>query len=258
MEHRRPVVRHTAPSRSAATAARPTRTSAAAGVLIGAAAVLAVTATQMTVVPAHHSARAVSHPASAAISLSGGENPDRVDRPTVLRAALTLPPPPPAPAPAPPPPLAPPAPAAAPAPPPARSAPPPPPPPPPPPAPSGVNLLVSADGRLHTGVGIYSDCSGASPLTRAVAAIDTCIHGLTYFVGHNPGVFTPMMSMPIGEVITWWDSAGHAHPLRIVAERRWAHTSGTLGPATAGVVAQFQTCITADGSVNLIIDAVPA
>jgi hypothetical protein len=66
------------------------------------------------------------------------------------------------------------------------------------------------------------------------------------------------MSMRVGQVITWWDSAAHAHPLRIVAERRWAHTSGTPGPATAGVVAQFQTCITADGSVNLIVDTVPA
>jgi len=119
-------------------------------------------------------------------------------------------------------------------------------------------MLISADGTLSTGVGVYSDCTGQAPVPRTTAAIDTCIGGVTYFDGHNPGVFTPLMSMPIGEVITWWDSAGHAHPLRIVAERRWAHTSGTLGPATAGVVAQFQTCITADGSVNLIIDAVPA
>jgi hypothetical protein len=130
-------------------------------------------------------------------------------------------------------------------------------PPPPPPAPPR-NLLRSADGRLVTGVGIYSDCSGSTPLTRSESAIDSCVSGRTYFVGHNPGVFTPLLSESAGSIITWWDAAGTAHVLRIVAVRSWTSADGVPPPVSGAVVAQFQTCQNYDGSKDWIYDAVPA
>ncbi len=169
---------------------------------------------------------------------------------------ITPEPPTPTPAPEPPPPPAPAAAAPAPAPAPVRVATPPPPPPAPPALPH--SRLVSADGRLDTGVGVYSDCSGNAALTHATAAIDTCITGRTYFVGHNPGVFTPLMSETVGAVITWYDGAGAAHPLRIVAVRNWNRSDGVPPVASSAVVAQFQTCLVADGSRDVIMDAVTA
>jgi hypothetical protein len=132
-----------------------------------------------------------------------------------------------------------------------------PPPPPPPPAPPR-NLLRSADGRLYTGVGVYGDCTGRTPLTHSEAAIDTCVTGRTYFVGHNPGVFTPLLSESVGSVITWWDGAGHAHVMRVVAVRKWTAANGVPPPVSGAVVAQFQTCANADGSVDWIYDATAA
>jgi hypothetical protein len=171
---------------------------------------------------------------------------------------VTPDPPTPAPTPEPPPPPpAPTAPAPAPAPVHVVTPPPPPPPPPAPPAPPH-SRLVSADGRLDTGVGVYSDCSGNAVLTHAVAAVDTCVTGRTYFVGHNPGVFTPLMAETVGAVITWYDGAGSAHPLRIVAVRHWNRSDGVPPMVSGAVVAQFQTCLVADGSRDVILDAVPA
>lgn len=133
-----------------------------------------------------------------------------------------------------------------------------PPPPPPPPAPQVLrNLLRGPDG-LNTGVGVYSDCSGATALTHSEAAIDTCVTGVTYFVGHNPGVFTPLMSTSTGSVITWWDGNGTAHALRVVAVRSWQRADGVPPPVSSAVVAQFQTCQVSDGSVDRILDVVPA
>lgn len=131
------------------------------------------------------------------------------------------------------------------------------PPPPAPPAPPR-SRLVSADGRLDTGVGVYSDCSGATALTHVAAAVDTCVGGRTYFVGHNPGVFTPLLSETVGSVITWWDGAGNAHRLRVVARRDWMRANGVPPMVSGAVVAQFQTCLVTDGSEDLILDAVPA
>ena len=172
---------------------------------------------------------------------------------------ITPDPPTPAPTPEPPPPPTPVPATPAPAPVPVHVAAPAPPPPPPsaPPAPPR-SRLVSADGRLDTGVGVYSDCSGNAALTHASAAIDTCITGRTYFVGHNPGVFTPLMAETVGAVITWYDGAGAAHPLRIVAVRNWNRSDGVPPVASSAVVAQFQTCLVADGSRDVIMDAVPA
>jgi hypothetical protein len=130
-----------------------------------------------------------------------------------------------------------------------------------PPAPLLRNMLISDSGGLRTGVGVYSDCSGRTALTHAVAAIDTCVAGPTYFVGHDPGVFTPLMSMSVGDVITWYDRNGAAHPMRIVSIRDgYASANGAPRPTQAGVVAQFQTCepYSPSGDYDRIIDTVNA
>lgn len=121
------------------------------------------------------------------------------------------------------------------------------------------NLLATPDGLLQASVGVYSDCRGFAPLSHAVAAIDTCISGLTgvpYFVGHNPGVFTPLVTLAVGSTIDYFDGTGREHALRVIAARTWLRRSGLPPPVQAGEAAQFQTCLTADGSVDRILDAV--
>jgi hypothetical protein len=119
--------------------------------------------------------------------------------------------------------------------------------------------LTSGDGSLDTAVGAYGDCSGRTELTHAMAAIDTCISGPQYFVGHNVGVFTPLMHMGVGAIITYYDAGATAHVWRVVSVRGDWHSANGVPPATGSdVVAQFQTCVVADGSVDRILDVVPA
>jgi hypothetical protein len=116
------------------------------------------------------------------------------------------------------------------------------------------NRLISADGSVNTGVGVYSDCSGNTPLVRYQAAIDTCIGGVTYFLGHNPGVFTGLLNESVGSTITYWDGNGTAHTLRIIARRQWVAANGLVRPV-GGARYEFQTCLTPSGSVDWIFDA---
>jgi hypothetical protein len=128
--------------------------------------------------------------------------------------------------------------------------------------PSGpANTLLSGDGTLDTTVTTYADCTGATELTHATAAIDTCVNGRIYFVGHNAGVFTPLLDLGVGSIVTWYDNGGAAHRLRIVAVRdNWLRDDGVPPLANSNVIAQFQTCETAypDGSHDRILDAVAA
>ena len=129
------------------------------------------------------------------------------------------------------------------------------------PAPPGgpVNWLTSADGTLHTAVGVYSDCTGAAPVPTDMAAVDTCVRGRTYFVGHNQGVFTPLMHLGVGAIITYFDGSGTAHVWRVAyVIPNWTAANGVPPAQGPGVVAQFQTCVVADGSVDRILDVVPA
>jgi hypothetical protein len=144
------------------------------------------------------------------------------------------------------------------APPPPAPAPPPPPPAPPAPPPPPHSRLISDDGRLNTGVGVYSDCSGQTAVSQGIAQIDTCVGGRLYFVGHNPGVFSPLLSESVGAVVTWWDGNGVAHRLQIVGRRDWVRADGVPPPVSGAVTAQFQTCTVSDGSRDLILDAAPA
>jgi hypothetical protein len=130
----------------------------------------------------------------------------------------------------------------------------------PPPAPVlRRDWLTSGDGTLNTGVGLYTDCSGGTELTHASAAIDTCISGPPYFVGHNAGVFTPLMHMGVGSIITYYDGSAVAHVWRVVSVRAdWRAADGAAPATQPDVVAQFQTCAVPDGSIDRILDVVPA
>jgi hypothetical protein len=136
--------------------------------------------------------------------------------------------------------------------------------PPPAPAPATAPVLRSmliGPGGLRTAVATYSDCSGNSELSHAVAAIDTCVAGPTYFVGHNYGVFTPLMSVVVGQNITYYDAQGRAHQWRIVSIRDdWPSANGSPRPTQRDVVAQFQTCETSSptGEFDRIVDVVAA
>jgi hypothetical protein len=124
-----------------------------------------------------------------------------------------------------------------------------------------ANTLLSGDGTLDTPVTTYADCTGGTELTHATAAIDTCVNGRTYFVGHNAGVFTPLLDLRVGSIITWYDNGGAAHRLQIVKVRdNWLRDDGVPPLANGNVVAQFQTCETAypDGTHDRILDAVAA
>jgi hypothetical protein len=118
------------------------------------------------------------------------------------------------------------------------------------------NVVFTADRSVYTGVGTYADCTGRSLLTHSAAAVDTCITGVRYFIGHNPGVFTGLMNAGVGTLIGYYDATGRLHHYEVIAARTWQRADGVPAPVRDGVVAQFQTCVTADGSVDRILDAV--
>lgn len=127
--------------------------------------------------------------------------------------------------------------------------------------PWGAAGRLSGTAGLMTSVGYYRDCTGQTRLTTTQAQIDTCITGRTYFVGHNRGVFTPLMHMHTGQVITYTDGAHHLHRLRIVSVRDgWPSANGAPPVVASNVVAQFQTCesYSPSGQFDRIIDVVNA
>jgi hypothetical protein len=125
------------------------------------------------------------------------------------------------------------------------------------PVPTAIaNEILSGDGTLRTPVGSYTDCSGLTPIPPFEAALWPCVPGRLYFVGHNPGVFTPLMHMRVGDVLTYIDRDGLRHLYRIVRVEDWPRAGGSPPPASASVVAQFQTCVTPDATLDRIVDAV--
>jgi hypothetical protein len=131
-------------------------------------------------------------------------------------------------------------------------------PPPAEPARGPHDRLVSADGTLNVDVGVYADCSGTTPIDAARADVDSCFVDRIYFVGHSPGVFSPLLHMGVGSLITWYDDRGVPHPLRVITLRDLPRSTQSLQLSEPDVVAEFQTCLTGDGSLDRILDTVPA
>jgi hypothetical protein len=90
----------------------------------------------------------------------------------------------------------------------------------------------------------YLDCTGVTPLSRTTVYRDTCLPGV-YLVGHNPGVFTTLLSLRVGSEVSY---KGRTYTIRSVALRtpstQWAEAQAH--PA----VLTLQTCVNdAAGSV---------
>ena len=124
-------------------------------------------------------------------------------------------------------------------------------------APLHRNLLLGPDG-LDSGLGTYGDCTGLAAVPRGMAVVDTCMTDVVYVMGHNPGVFTPLVRLATGDALTWYDAAGTPHALRVSSVRQWLRTAGEPPPTSPDVVMMLQTCLVPDGSVDVILDAVPA
>jgi hypothetical protein len=125
---------------------------------------------------------------------------------------------------------------------------------------SSIHNLLIVPGSAPIPVSTYSDCSKLpsgqmQPLAEGVAAVDTCLHWDTYFLGHNPGVFTHLFSAANGEILTWYDSVGHVRHFRIVS-----HTDQNGGIAfySGPFDAEFQTCIDPAGVKIRVFHAVLA
>ncbi len=102
--------------------------------------------------------------------------------------------------------------------------------------------------HLDVGVSIYTDCTGRTELTRRTAAIDTCMKWDVYFIGHSfGGPFTSLTHAYKGEILTWYDSAGVARRYTIEGHQ-YTHAYGPADIPPPGTAAQFQTCLTRNGS----------
>ncbi len=67
----------------------------------------------------------------------------------------------------------------------------------------GSTLLVPSVG-LQVGVVDYADCTGDTPMTRADAVHFLCTPAaVVAFVGHNPGVFTPLLRTQPGDRVSY-------------------------------------------------------
>jgi sortase (surface protein transpeptidase) len=98
-------------------------------------------------------------------------------------------------------------------------------------------------------VSIYSDCTGATVLTRSSAARDTCVPAAEVFlVGHRPGPFGNLPSVSIGAKVTYWDPAGAARTYTIYQASRVPKSDGGPVMETQHPPLLMQTCDDATGS----------
>jgi hypothetical protein len=121
----------------------------------------------------------------------------------------------------------------------------------------GSRLLVPSVG-LQVGLVDYTDCSGNAPMTRVSAVHYTCTPAaVTQFVGHNPGVFTPMLNTHAGDRLVYQHDGVEVDYI-LGAERR-------VSPAEAAAASQdgsythavIATCAEPDSSAYWIFTATP-
>src|SRR5207245_11225252 len=87
-----------------------------------------------------------------------------------------------------------------------------------PPAPLAVraNSIVIPRLGLVQPVGWYSDCMGRAAVPRWGAWRWSCAGANnTYIMAHNPGTFTPILSLRVGDIVQYGDPRGRVHSYHV-------------------------------------------
>ncbi|MFN2466320.1 MAG: sortase domain-bontaining protein [Candidatus Dormibacteria bacterium] len=128
----------------------------------------------------------------------------------------------------------------------------------PPPAPRPGSWISVPSVGLQVAVVDYTDCTGNTSMTRVSAVHFTCTPAaVTQFVGHNPGVFTPLLGTHAGDrVVYQHDGVQEVYTLQ--APRRVSPQEAAAYSQDGSFVhAVFATCAEPDSSAYWVFIANP-
>lgn len=121
----------------------------------------------------------------------------------------------------------------------------------------GFQISVPAVG-LRVGVVDYGDCAGNTAMTRVSAVHFLCApSAVTTFVGHNPGVFTPLLRTQPGDRVYY--SHDGVQDAWVISARYRVSPQDAAGYTQDGSYphAVFATCAEPDSSAYWIFIATP-
>lgn len=103
----------------------------------------------------------------------------------------------------------------------------------------------------------YSDRSGSVIPAQGVATIDTRAGANNlYLLGHNPGVFSPLLGLGPGALVRYWDNAGRAHDFIVQSRTSVGRTDVSPLLASYGsLTLTLQTCLTGTTSTVWVFRA---
>jgi hypothetical protein len=117
------------------------------------------------------------------------------------------------------------------------------------------NVVIPRLG-LNQPVGWYSDCLGRAPVPRWGTWRWSCAGANNiYVMAHNPGVFTPILGLHVGDIIEYGDPSGRVHTYRVSYTTIVSSTQLWPLGATPSSALTLQTCWTWDGSRDFIVRA---
>ncbi len=120
----------------------------------------------------------------------------------------------------------------------------------------GANWIVIPRLGVSLPVGWYSDCLGRALVPHWGAWRWKCAgSNNTYIMAHNPGTFTPILELRVGDLIEYGDPQGAVHLYRvtfttIVTNAELWPLHGLSRPSVT-----LQTCWTWDGTRDFIVRA---
>jgi hypothetical protein len=119
-----------------------------------------------------------------------------------------------------------------------------------------ANTIVIPRLGVVQPVGWYSDCMGRAPVPRWGAWRWSCagVNNI-YVMAHNPGTFTPILSLRAGDLVQYGDPSGRVHTYRVSSTTIVSNTQMWPLGATPSSSLTLQTCWTWDGSRDFIVRA---
>lgn len=121
----------------------------------------------------------------------------------------------------------------------------------------GANWISIPRLGIGQPVGWYSDCLGSAPVPRWGAWRWRCAgSNNTYIMAHNPGVFTPILNLHVGDLVEYGDPRGALHVYRVTFTTIVSNAELWPLNALAHPSLTLQTCWTIDGSRDFIVRAI--
>jgi sortase (surface protein transpeptidase) len=101
----------------------------------------------------------------------------------------------------------------------------------------------------------YNDPNANTPMGYSTGYRNLSFHTSIVLMGHNPGPFTPIVQLRVGDAVEYWNVQGQPQIFHVISKKVFSFSQAFQYINAGGSRLYLYTCYVPDGSSDWVIEA---